>query len=391
MASPIHRVQPGDLITAFSWNEVVDKLQDLETRLAVVEAAGMGSSVAIISVTSDATPIRVGMRITVHGRNFAQPASLNAVSISGVPVPASSFTFASSDTELIFDVPAVPNLAQSGSMVTLTVTNSNGSASTQFMLFPAQQLAQGRLETLYTRPPVMPAGQTNISAGASWIFQYAIRAFVNRDETYAITPAIAAPGWTAELLQDIVNAPLVPARLMISAGNPTERTVRVRVNIPPGAAGSGVLDLNVSATTPGASVLPGIASPVTIAVNQPPPTPETRVRISLRPGANIQNERVVFTRNQPGGVSFTVSVTEAAPTGSAPYVVSGATSGAGWTVNNPIAQFNATNASEAAPANQNVTAVLTPAANATNTDLILTVTRASAGVTVSYALPIAVI
>jgi len=54
----ITHVQPGDLITAQYMNGLVDKLADLEQRVAALEATGGSTGVTIISVTSETTPIR---------------------------------------------------------------------------------------------------------------------------------------------------------------------------------------------------------------------------------------------------------------------------------------------------------------------------------------------
>jgi hypothetical protein len=385
ISGALAKVQPGDLINADYFNAFIDVLTDLNTRVAALEAGGVTSkTVVITSITAASFPIRVQMHITVHGANFMQPAIFNAVTVAGVPVPGNSFGFDSSGTILSFDVPAVPNLPQAGLSVPVTVTNANGSATMNIVLLPVLIVPVGRVEALYTTPPVMPVGQPNITLGQSYIFLYRITAFVTLDATYQVTPSITgAAGWTAQVLQDNADVPTDGTVQLAGNAAGTPKDVRIRVTLP-GGGGAGTL--NVSATSPGnLQVNPGNASPITITPGAPPPTPEIRVRISLRSPAAGANGRVIFPRNAQTSVGFTVSVTQKGT-----YVVAAAMrSPTGWTSGGmDIPQFNVANdPAQGTTANQNINVIFTAGAAAADTDLVFTVTRA-ADINVQYALPV---
>jgi hypothetical protein len=150
------------------------------------------------------------------------------------------------------------------------------------------------------------------------------------------------------------------------------------------AAASGTLVLNVGPAGLGTNILPGMSSPIAITVGSPPPTPETRARITLRSAA--PGGRVQMTRNTAGGVDFTLVATDPGL-----FAMSAAfRDPAGGTVN-PIASVNIATATPAAPANANFTAVVHPGATAMNTELVVTVQRGSPpNLSVEYWLPVTI-
>jgi hypothetical protein len=386
MAGLITKVAPGDLITAHSWNDLVDKLTDLEVRLAALELSGGGTGVQIVSVTSASSPIRVGNRISVNGSGFAQPAALNAVTVANVAISPNAFAFNSDGQHLIFDVPAIPNLAEGGTLVTLTVTNVNGTGSIQFVLRPEAQVPTGNIQLFYSSAPVMPALETNITANRSYIFVFTALTSVNLPATYTVTPNLTGQaGWTAEVLQDALDQPRTTP-FSIAAGANVNTPVRVRVNVPNGATNgqSANLILTMGAATQGTNILPGNSGAIAITVGSPPPTPETRARISLR-SATV-NGRVQLTRNTAAGVNFNLIVTEGSAT---PYVVTGAFRDAAGGTANAIPAINVPAATPQAPSTTPFTAVVNPGPTTLNTDLIITVTRGSE-ISVQYWLPVAI-
>jgi hypothetical protein len=142
--------------------------------------------------------------------------------------------------------------------------------------------------------------------------------------------------------------------------------------------------ISMGAATQGTNILPGNSGPIVITVGNPPPTPETRARISLRSAA--VNGRVQLTRNAAAGVNFNLIVTEGSPT---IYNLTAAfRDPAGGTVD-PIPGGNVPVATPNAPSTTPFTAVVHPGGTAMNTDLIVTVTR-GAEISVQYWLPVAI-
>src|SRR5258705_12776173 len=119
MAKKFDRVRAGDLITDVFVNGLLDYLEALDVRVSGLEQ-GSGS-VAITSLPFG--DIRVGQEVHIRGRNFGFSTGQQKVFIDDVPVNA--FRFGSDDTELIFTIPAVPNIPSTGKIVVLTIQNAS--------------------------------------------------------------------------------------------------------------------------------------------------------------------------------------------------------------------------------------------------------------------------
>lgn len=374
------RVQPGDLILADQWNTLLEAVEKLGDRVAALEQfhQGNGGSLAIFGISTDA-PYHVGDRITVIGRNFATPATNNVVTIDGTRV--TGFRFGSSATQLVFDVPDIPGLPAGGKPVTLQISNTNGSADFSFNLEPKAVVPTGRVEVLYTEPPVMTVAEPNITAGQSYVFTFDIKAFVTTAGQYQVDVTTDQSGWSAELLEGDTDNP-ASTNILPLPGVPSgaSQTIRVRVNVAAaGGSASAMLTVAVAETTTGTAVNPGNKQ-IDIAVGSPPPTPDNRVRVSLRKvtAATIVGRRVQFTANTQGAITFNLSFTEDGQYEFHPSL----SAAAGWQINTvSIPGVTIQNA----PANQDVTVFLTPGAAAPDADLIFSVTSsASPPVDVSY-------
>ncbi len=381
MALKFPRVQPGDLITADQWNSVLDALESLDSRIG----AGPDRSVAITGLFP-AGSRRVGEHLTVKGNNFAVPAILNEVTVDTVHISAFGFDY--SDKQLSFDLPDVPDLG-TGKTVVIKVSNTNGFDTASLTLLPALTFPQGRLEVLYTVAPVVPVADPNIRAG-TYTFTFSVTAFVDREATYKLDPTISGSGWTAQLLKEDSDQPR-DTNLITIPGNiaGVRRDIRVQVTVPNQPNGSaGTLTLTVTDTSGGGKVTPGHAD-VPITIGNPPPTPETRVRVSLRSasaGAQIVGNKVQFARNTAGAIAFNILFNEA----SAPGVPYGAAvelkSPTGWTKGGiSPSSIDVPNV----PANQDVNVILTAGDTAASTDLLITISRGGIGggkpITVTYA------
>ncbi|HLK69140.1 MAG TPA: IPT/TIG domain-containing protein [Bryobacteraceae bacterium] len=376
------KVNPGDLITANYINSLIDALSGLDQRVTKLESIGSVSNPVIITGFTATQPVHVGDQIEIDGAGFLVPAILNQVTIGGAQVTNFS-TNQSSATKLLFIVPAISGVTSGGVPFNVTVTNSNGSATSTFQIVvqSASTAPTGRSQLLYSVPPVMPIGQLNITAGQSYVFAYTLTAFTDRAGTFAFTPSATGAGWSATLLD--------PSPVQVAAN--TTATMRVQVTA---AAGSSIVTLSVVETTPGSSVTPGTAQ-LTITAGSPPPTPETRVRVSLsgaQGGAAISGAGVTFTKSKIGGVTFNIVFTQGGD-----YSLSAAMRNpTGWTSGGiDIPNFHVNQPTAGGTANQSVNVIFTAAASvgglpgASATDLVLTVTN-GADINVASALPVTV-
>ena len=377
------KVNPGDLIASIYLNQIIDVLSGLDQRVTKLESVGSVTNPVIITGFTATQPVHVGDQIEVDGAGFMVPAVLNQVSLGGVVV--TSFAFTSSSTKLVFTVPPLPGATSSGTPFTVTVTNANGTAtSPQPIIIQSAVVApKGRTQLVYATPPVMPVGSPNITAGQVYQFGFGLTAVTDLAGAYAITPTVTGTGWSVTL----VSPTLVPLQ--------PNGTANVQVNVTAGT-GAGVLTVSAVETTPGSQVTP--ANPqVTITTGSPPPTPETRARVTLSGaslGAAISGNGVTFTRNSLGVVGFTVQMFSIGNYTAAVAMLTPQ----GWTLGGiDVPSFNVTTApTPAAPATQGVDVTFTAGSGpppAANTSLIFTLTGTNTGganISITYALPVAV-
>ena len=372
------KVNPGDLIDASYFNLFVDALKGLDQRLSLLESLGSVAHPVVISGFSAIQPLHVNDQIEIDGLGFLVPAVLNQVTMGGVPVTDLSSSL-NSATKLFFPVPAIPGVNDTGIPVTVTVTNSNGTATSPFQITVRSAVVapKGRISLGYTAAPIMPFGQPNITPPTVYNFTFGVTAITDRDGSYAITPTITGAGWSAVVLDQ--------NPMPISAG--ATGTVRIAVT---SAAGTGALSLSIIETTPGSAVTPGNAA-ITITAGSPPPTPENRARVTISGaalGASLSGAGVKFTRNTQGSVAFTIIFNDQ---GGGDYTVSAAMRApTGWTsggIDLPAFHVNAPPAGTTTTARVNV--LFTPGLLAANTDLVFTVTRGT-DFSVPYAMPVTV-
>jgi hypothetical protein len=145
----LDRVSPGDLITARSFNVLLDTLDSLDARLAQVEGRG-GEPVITERIPSG--DLAVPARVRLHGTNFVAPAVDNTVLLDGVALPLIP---GSRPEELVVDIPSSGNLPRTS---TLSVANRNGTGSTAVRLVASTQVPDGTL-TITNITPQLPAAK----------------------------------------------------------------------------------------------------------------------------------------------------------------------------------------------------------------------------------------
>lgn len=364
------RVNSGDIISADFMNVILTRVDTLEEKVRNLEQSSSPAGVIITDVVGP-DPFRIGDRVHVLGRNFSQPAEANTVTVGGERVQ--SFAFGGSDQELIFDLPAVSNLNQNGSPVLVVVQTAGGAmASYQIILHPALILPAGRIEVTYSMAPVMPEGQLNIIGNNNYVFTFDVTTFVDLNATYTLVPVITGvTGWTASVIEG--SSITVPGDV-----NGITRLIGVRVSVPNGAAVGdiGQLRLEVEEDREVSRINPGHED-ITITVGSPPPTPETRVRISLR--SDVAD--LTFTRPSSNILEFNISVTEAGIYS----VTAEMRNPQGWNIRE--IDFPTFPINDPAGGNQVISVDIEALASAQITDLVLTVTRpetATPAISVSY-------
>lgn len=129
------RVRPGDVISSDLFQAMLDKLAELEERVAELEGTGDDTAGAPrISSTIPATQQNVGRELELVGVNFAVPANTNQVTVGGRSV--TQFLAGSTSTALRFLIPANVSVPPGGANVEIRVTNANGSHTILYRLLP---------------------------------------------------------------------------------------------------------------------------------------------------------------------------------------------------------------------------------------------------------------
>lgn len=185
----IKEVQPGDLITASSWNLMVKKVLELEIKVNELLATGIGVSPVITQILPPSPPAvwRAGGSVEIHGRNFGFSRGAQLVTFDGVLVTA--FKDGSSDTLLLIDIPPIPGLPENGKIVTLVVANGFGSTSRQMFILPVDIPITGAVIDVFWES-VSP---NPITPGVPVFIGYRLRSRAPVTATFTINPQILSP------------------------------------------------------------------------------------------------------------------------------------------------------------------------------------------------------
>ncbi len=221
MPTTFPRVNPGQVIRAADFNQVLAALEDLYSQIGAV-------STTAVSITSfmPPGPVKVGDQVTILGRNFQYSIGAESVFFGGVPV--NTFLSGSSDTQLIVNVPLLTNLPDQGQAVTVTVYNRTGSDSKQITVLP---------------PPVLLQNGASVSAGAftgtptagqTANFPFTVTSNLSQTRSITISATITPSSFQADL--KVLN-PSMQTLGQISLAPNTSTSFIVSFVIPAGATG----------------------------------------------------------------------------------------------------------------------------------------------------------
>lgn len=299
-------VNPGDLITAQFFNNCLNVLNDLETRVAKLEAVSTVAAGVVINSVVPSGSVHVGDELDLIGRGFGI-ATQNSVTIGGQLV--SSFLANSSDTLLKLTVPTIQNVPSQGMIVSLILSNPNGSPPPlPLFVLPAQPaLPTGQLFLAMSQPPQVATVQPG-----DLVFGFTITGTTSLADTYTVTPQVDV-GWTAVLV-DNSSPPkqIIPSQIQIPQGNTgagVNATFNVKVTVPGGTAAgvTGQLRVSVASQQNPANLNAQLQGPLALTVNSPPPGAQNAIIISFNqvfaPGSTSPVQG-----GQPGALQLNVPV-----------------------------------------------------------------------------------
>ncbi|HAP39536.1 MAG TPA: hypothetical protein DCQ94_07230 [Nitrospira sp.] len=211
LGQALKRAKPGDVISSVWINELVDTVNDLQTRLASLEDAQAQGFVAITGLLYT-SPLRLGDPLEIQGQNFGWSRGTQQVRFDSADI--TEFRPGSSDTRLLVTVPSFSNFPDAGREVALVVSDGTYSARRSVFILPAEQPISGNLvdvlwETITPNP--MAIGQP-LSIG------YRLRSRVDSTRTFTITTAIAPAGLQSGVeVRDEHHQLLVQKRIELGA------------------------------------------------------------------------------------------------------------------------------------------------------------------------------
>src|SRR5690349_21622968 len=171
--SALTHVRPGDVISSEFFNRILDRINDLETRLGEIEDGIVSPTQNLISRFEPAVEIEVGRVLTMFG-TFDFPPSANLVTIADVPLPNDAFRPGSNAAQLLFLVPTSITVPQGTSRnITITVRTSHGTDSKSYRLLPAVQStvptpAINTIVDLASSSPIIRTGSPARIAGSNF-------------------------------------------------------------------------------------------------------------------------------------------------------------------------------------------------------------------------------
>lgn len=304
-------VEPGQLITADLMNRLLSRVEKLESRVSDLEAGRPSDSPTVVINDHSPKDIRVGQRLTLIGKNFAVPGSRNQISIGGIPVPDRKILQQSTETRLVFVVPEVGGLQEQATPVTVRVTTPEQPDATpqyELPLRPERSVPSGSIEVTYTESPLTET--ETIEGSTAYTFTFLATAFATRPGSYQATVTTSGQGWEARIAGasgdgSTLNFPLSAAP---TAG--ASQDIQVVLEVPDQGDGATTdLRLEVQETTPNTQVSLGSRTE-TVEIGAEPPTPEDRVRISIRNSSGLSNGALAVPEDEQGFLSLNVRLFE---------------------------------------------------------------------------------
>lgn len=274
MSISLPLVQPGDLITADTWNNIISTLLALEARLTALEGVtpGGGGQLAITGLS--ATALNVGDPLTVFGVNFGQTSRVAVtLHINGQTtlVPAGSYDPTSDDRHVRFPVPPIGGLGNGGA-VRLQVQSPNGQDARDVTINPAvPTLPTGNLAVTLADFRNTNASSNQVDSPGTFLLTFNIKVFTTRQDSYnlLLTPSLG----TAVYVDDNQNA-ITPAVVALPPTQPGGHgvDVKVRLTLPGGIAAhtQGSLTLQVTSQL-NPNGLSQTSGPQTFSVGDPIP------------------------------------------------------------------------------------------------------------------------
>lgn len=256
MAQLLNRAQPGDVITAELWNLVVDTINELlqSGQTTGIQIAAMLPAGTVIE------PIRALVALQITGQNFGYSLGQTTVTFErnggNVVVSRDQMLAGSSDTRLLFIVPPIPGLPQTGETMTLRLSNGVANDVRSVFVMPVVITLTGDV-FVNSRSDVVPNPNPNpLQINQQALFNYHLQTGINTPASFDLSAAIAnatvaiPPGLISSI--EFLNPDETPmGSRRIEMGRNDSRNIIVRIPQIPSSFAEQTFTLNVTASAGG--------------------------------------------------------------------------------------------------------------------------------------------
>jgi hypothetical protein len=278
MAINVQKVKAGDLITATYVNSIVDALNSLQEQIDAIDVSAPSTGSKPVITTVDPDPVPLASTMTIHGHNFAVPASLNTVTVDGTPL--TDFPAGSNDQNLLVSVPG--NLT-TGTKSLIVQTTAGGASDPKSVTFSAADITvAGQVQLTNTSGSL---GTVNV--GDTVLFQFQLDATaLNVSEQFSIVATYenivgaSATAWNGAT--SFVGTSGSDHQVTVSPLSPGN--VGVQVKVPTGATSADLVVQAVSVhNDPESSSVP---QTIPIVIGEAPPAADPSISVVL--GTNLR-------------------------------------------------------------------------------------------------------
>ncbi|SEQ07021.1 IPT/TIG domain-containing protein [Nitrosomonas ureae] len=344
----LKNVNPGDLITAVDWNDLVTELKALDGRVADLEKGGSKSPPRITKVLPEGT-VMAGDQIRIFGNNFDFTRGGHSVTFGNSP--AVNFANGSSDSLLIVQIPQqVDGATASGAPITMTVANLTGFTTWALTVKSKPEQVGGRFEFGYLNSdPKIPTANNPID------YHFRLASLSNADLAVLISPVLQFSGAPAVIVEVHDSDGQLRVDRTITLHEGEAKIISVKIPAIPNVPNGTNFGLTVTASASGVQPVTIIVPPQTVGqAGEEPDSTITNLTFS-----NILDGTATFQLPGPADtvdgilsipgttaakVTIALDTTFAnIPTGTPHHYVASATvvSGAGWTASrNPVVTPN---------------------------------------------------
>jgi hypothetical protein len=304
MATIPNHVQPGDLIASATINSIIDALTDHESRLAKLEGStsvSAGNNVAITGL-APAGNLRIGDPVTIFGQNFGFSTGTQSVWFNSTRATDLDVTNSTDSKLIINHIPAVPEVKDQPTDVTLTVANFASSDWRKITLLPAQPQQQGSISLSF-----QGVSPTTITSNSTPIFTYNLSSEALLQTIVTIAPTISVSGVSLQVVGADGTTPLLNSQLTLAPSQSTQISVKAS-QIP---AGVNSFKMTVAATVGG--MTGSTDGPRDFSVGSPSPQPDPEVTIftavESNPPTALQNNVLTVKAGTTATVKFRAEFT----------------------------------------------------------------------------------